>query len=98
MDKYYGELVKIYLEEYKYFKTIQLRKNITLDKFILKNPIKRLNPVLNNVSVFNEYLKMDYYMIEIEVPFIKDINAYIVSKKNKKILERGYTNETPCTI
>jgi len=98
IDKYYGELVKIYLEEYKYFKTIQLRKNITLDKFILKNPIKRLNPILNNVSVFNEYLKMDYYMIEIEVPFIKDINAYIVSKKNKKILERGYTNETPCTI
>jgi hemoglobin-like flavoprotein len=98
MDQFYGELVKIYLEEYKYFKTIQLRKNITLEKFILKNPIKRLNPILNNVSVFDEYLKMDYYMIEIEVPFIKDINAYIVSKKNKKILERGYTNKTPCTI
>ena len=98
IDKYYGKLVKIYLEEYKYFKTIQLRKNIIIPKFTLKNPIKRLNPLLNNISIFSQYLKIDYYMIEIELPFIKDINVYIVSKKNKKILERGYTNQIPCTI
>ncbi len=39
-------------------------------------------------------------MIEIEIPFIKDKNVYIVSKKDKKILKRGYTNDMnmPCTI
>ena len=73
MDKYYGNLVRIYLEEYKYFKVIQLRKNIVLPRFTLKNPIKRLNPLLNNVIVFSEQLKMDFYMIEIEIPFIKDV-------------------------
>ena len=29
-DKYYGKLVSTYLEEYKYFKTVQLRKNIKI--------------------------------------------------------------------
>ena len=98
MDRYYGELVKIYLEEYKYFKIVQLRKNIVLSKFILKNPIKRLNPLLNNVIVFSEQLKMDFYMIEIEIPFIKDINAYVASKKTNKILERSYTENNPHTV
>ncbi len=99
-DEYYGKLIKIYLEEYKYFKTVQLRKNINIPRFTMKNPMKQLTPLLNNIHIFNEQLNMDFYMIEIEIPFIKDINAYIVSKKNKKILERGYTNKmnTPCTI
>tara|TARA_B100000035_G_C21022176_1_gene564521 strand:- start:544 stop:1698 length:1155 start_codon:yes stop_codon:yes gene_type:complete len=98
MDRYYGEIVKIFLEEYKYFKIIQLRKNIVLPKFNLKNPIKRLNPLLNNVIVFSEQLKMDFYMIEIEIPFIKDINAYIASKKTNRILERSYTENNPHTV
>ena len=99
-DKYYGELIKTFLEEYKYFKIIQLRKNINIPRFNMKNPMKKLNPLLNNINIFNEYLDMDFYMIEIEIPFIKDINAYIASKKNKKILERGYTDNMnmPCTI
>ncbi len=98
MDRYYGNLVRIYLEEYKYFKVIQLRKNIVLPRFTLKNPIKRLNPLLNNVIVFSEQLKMDFYMIEIEIPFIKDINAYVASKKTNKILERSYTENNPHTV
>jgi len=98
MDKYYGELVKIYLEEYKYFKVIQLRKNIVLPRFTLKNPIKKLKPLLNNVIVFSEQLKMDFYMIEIEIPFIKDVNAFIASKKTNKILERSYTENNPHTV
>jgi hypothetical protein len=99
-DKYYGELVKTFLEEYKYFKIIQLRKNINIPRFIMKNPMKQLTPLLNNVNIFNEQLDMDFYMIEIEIPFIKDINAHIASKKDKKILERGYTDnmDMPCTL
>ena len=99
-DKYYGKLVSIYLEEYKYFKTVQLRKNINIPRFTMKNPMKQLTPLLNNVHIFNEQLDMDYYMIEIEIPFIKDINAHIASKKDKKILQRGYTEnmDMPCTI
>ncbi len=97
-DKYYGELIKTFLEEYKYFKIIQLRKNINIPRFNMKNPMKKLNPLLNNINIFNEYLDMDFYMIEIEIPFIKDINAYIALKKNKKILKRGYTDNMPCTI
>lgn len=98
MDRYYGNLVRIYLEEYKYFKVVQLRKNIILPKFTLKNPIKRLNPLLNNVHIFSEQLKMDFYMIEIEIPFIKDMNAYVASKKTNKILERSYTENNPHTV
>ena len=98
MDRYYGELVKIYLEEYKYFKIVQLRKNIVLSKFILKNPIKKLKPLLNNVIVFSEQLKMDFYMIEIEIPFIKDVDAFVASKKTNKILERSYTENNPHTV
>ena len=99
-DKYYGELIKIFLEEYKYFKIVQLRKNINIPRFSMKNPMKQLTPLLNNVHIFNEKLDMDYYMIEIEIPFIKDINAHIASKKDKKIIERGYTEnmDMPCTI
>jgi hypothetical protein len=37
-------------------------------------------------------------MIEIEIPFIKDINAHIASKKDKKILERGCIDNEPHTI
>tara|TARA_B100001094_G_C17712545_1_gene568106 strand:- start:131 stop:601 length:471 start_codon:yes stop_codon:yes gene_type:complete len=96
-DKYYGGLVKTFLEEYKYFKIIQLRKNINIPRFNMKNPMKKLNPLLNNVNIFNGHLDMDFYMIEIEIPFIKDINAHIASKKDKKILERGFTDNTPHT-
>ena len=66
----------------------------------MKNPMKQLTPLLNNVHIFNEQLDMDYYMIEIEIPFIKDINAHIASKKDKKIIQRGYTEnmDMPCTL
>ena len=97
-DKYYARLVKIYLEEYKYFKIIQLRKNIDIPRFTMKNPMKKLCPLLNNVHIFNEHLDMDFYMIEIEIPFIKDIHAHIASKKDKKILERGCIDNEPHTI
>ena len=97
-DKYYGKLVSIYLEEYKYFKTVQLRKNINIPRFTMKNPMKQLTPLLNNVHIFNEHLNMDFYMIEIEIPFIKDINSHIASKKDKKILERGCIDNEPHTI
>ena len=88
------------VEEYKHFKMIKLKKNIVIKSFSQKNPIKKINPILKNISCFNEYLKMDYIMIEIDIPFIKDKNVYIVSKKDKKILKRGYTNDMdmPCTI
>jgi hypothetical protein len=71
-----------------------------INKIINKDPIKKINPILKNISCFNEYLDMNYIMIEIEIPFIKDKNVYIVSKKDKKILKRGYTNDMnmPCTI
>jgi hypothetical protein len=99
-DIKYDKIVSIFLEEYKYFKIIQLRKNINLPRFKMKNPVKQIYPLLNNISIFNEYLDMDYCMIEIKVPFIKDINVYIASKKNNKILERGYSHniDGPCTI
>jgi len=64
----------------------------------MKNPMKKLCPLLNNVHIFNEHLNMDFYMIEIEIPFIKDINAHIASKKDKKILERGCIDNEPHTI
>ena len=60
--------------------------------------MKRLNPLLNNVIVFSEQLKMDFYMIEIEIPFIKDVNAFIASKKTNKILERSYAENNPYTV
>ena len=41
---------------------------------------------------------MDFYMIEIEIPFIKDMNAYVASKKTNKILERSYTENNPHTV
>ena len=100
LDDEYGSYMHKYIEEYKQFKMIQLKKNIVIKSFSQKNPIKKINPILKNISCFNEYLKMDYIMIEIEIPFIKDKNVYIVSKKDKKILKRGYTNDMdmPCTI
>jgi hypothetical protein len=97
-DKYYAELVKIFLEEYKYFKIIQLRKNINIPRFTIKDPLKKINPLLNNVHIFNQYLNIDFYMIEIEIPFIKDINAYVASKKTKKILERDCDDNNPYTV
>ena len=97
-DKYYAELVKTFLEEYKYFKIIQLRKNINIPRFTMKDPLKKINPLLNNVHIFNQYLDMDFYMIEIEIPFIKDINAYVASKKTKKILERDCNDNDPYTL
>ena len=100
LDEEYGAYMHKYLEEYKHFKMIQLSKNIVVKTFTQKNPIKKINPILKNISCFNEYLDMNYIMIEIEIPFIKDKNVYIVSKKDKKILKRGYTNDMdmPCTI
>ena len=102
LDEEYGEYMRIYLKEYQIFKKIQLAKNVKVEPFIQKNPMKKLNPILKNISCFNEYLEIDYYMIEIELPFIKDKNVFIASKINDKIkiLERGYIKymDTPCTI
>ena len=101
-DIEYGEYMRIYLSEYKDFKKKQLEKNISIEVISNKHPIKKIYPLLTNINCFNEYLDIQYCMIEIEIPFIKDINVYI-GKKNKKkiqILERGYVDglDTPCTI
>jgi len=97
LDNEYGGYMKLYLEEYKNFKCQQLSKNILIEAFHQKNPIKKINPLLKNISCFNEYLDIDYYLIEIEIPFIKDKNVFIASKKDKKILQRGFM-DMPYTI
>ena len=76
-----------------------LSKNIQLDNFKQKNPRKKINPLLTNISCFNQYLDVNYCIIEILIPVIKDNQACIILKKDKKIklLERGYIKNNPCT-
>lgn len=99
LDNKYNKHVNIFLDEYKGFKKLMLSKNIHLDNFKQKNPRKRINPLLTNISCFNQYLDVEYCIIEILIPVIKDNQACIILKKDKKIklLERGYINNNPCT-
>ena len=99
LDDKYDKHVNIFLDEYKVFKKLMLSKNIHLDNFKVKNPRKKINPLLTNISCFNEYLDLDYCIIEILIPVIKDNQACIILKKDKKIklLERGFINNNPCT-
>lgn len=94
-DRYYGSLLNIFLLEYKEFKNIQLSKNIEVGKYSLKQPIRKIKPLLNNISCFNQYLDEIYCMIEIRIPFIKDIKAFIALRKNEKmcILERDFNKD-----
>jgi len=101
-DQNLSDNLQVFLDEYKEFKKIKLSKNIKVTRITSKHPIKNIRPFLKDISCFNEYLDIDYCMIEINIPFIKDIYAFI-GKKNKdstiKILQRGFIKnlETPCT-
>ena len=88
-------MLNIFLLEYKEFKNIQLSKNIEVGKYSLKQPIRKIKPLLNNISCFNQYLDEIYCMIEIRIPFIKDIKAFIALRKNEKmcILERDFNKD-----
>lgn len=99
LDSKYKKHVNIFLDEYKEFKKLMLSKNIHLDNFKQKNPRRKINPLLTNISCFNEYLDVEYCIIEILIPVIKDNQACIILKKDKKIklLERGFSNNNPCT-
>lgn len=99
----YGNLFEIFLEEYKNFKEIQLKKNISIKKIKKKNPLKKLNGYMNNVSCFNNYLHnnidIKYILISINIPIIKDKNVFLGYKKNNniKIIQRGFDSQ-PFTI
>ena len=100
-DKFFGDYMTHYLADYKTFKKMKLDKNIEVPTISPKHPIKKMNPLLKNISCFNQYLSVRYCMIEIRLPFIKDKNVYIAKKNNKgfEILERDYIEELdmPCT-
>ena len=105
-DKYYGEKVNKFLEYYKEFKDMMLNKNIKIEPFILKDPIRKLNAVLKNITCFSEqfYKNNDiiYIMIEINLPIIKDNKVYLglKHKGNVKIIKRTYeyNMNMPCTF
>tara|TARA_B100000123_G_C25683358_1_gene407465 strand:- start:85 stop:1038 length:954 start_codon:yes stop_codon:yes gene_type:complete len=105
-DKYYGEKVNKFLEYYKEFKDMMLNKNIKIEPFILKDPIRKLNAVLKNITCFSEqfYKNNDiiYIMIEINLPIIKDNKVYLglKDKGNIKIIKRTYeyNMNMPCTF
>lgn len=104
-DIYYGEKINEFLEHYKDFKNIMLKKNITLEPFIRKNPMKRLKSHLKNVSCFSEQFynnnEVMYIIIDIQLPIIQDKKVYIgfKEKNNIKIIKRTYENtmNMPCT-
>lgn len=104
-DTYYGEKINEFLEHYKNFKNIMLKKNITLQPFIRKNPIKRLKSHLKNISCFSQqFYKNDnilYIVVEIELPIIQDKKVYLgLKEKNDiKIIKRTYeyNMNMPCT-
>ena len=95
-DIYYGNIIKIFLEEYKIYKHIQLTKNKKVKKFKKRNPKRKLNGLLKNISCFNQYLfennEIEYIMISISLPIIKDKNVFIGFKGNSEIqiLQRSY--------
>ena len=94
-DKYYGNLIKIFLDEYKYFKQIQLSKNIKVKKFKKRNPRRKLNGILKNISSFNQYLyknkEIEFIVINIALPIIKDKRVFIGVKNDVdiQILQRS---------
>lgn len=104
-DKYYGEKINLFLYYYKDFKNIMLEKNISIEPFCKKPPIKKINSILKNISCFSEqfYFNNDifYIMIEIQLPIIKDKRVYLGLKqdKNIKIIKRTYeyNMNMPCT-
>ena len=105
-DKYYGEKVNDFLEYYKKFKEITLEKNIKIEPFIQKDPIRKLNAVLKNINCFSEQFNKNkdiiYIMIEINLPIIKDNKVYLGLKEkgNIKIIKRTYeyNMNMPCTF
>ena len=105
-DKYYGEKVNKFLEYYKEFKDMMLEKNIKIEPFILKDPIRKLNAVLKNINCFSEQFNKNndiiYIMIEINLPIIKDNKVYLglKQKDNIKIIKRTYeyNMKMPCTF
>ncbi len=105
-DKYYGEKVNDFLEYYKKFKAITLEKNIKIEPFIQKDPIRKLNAVLKNINCFSEQFNKNkdiiYIMIEINLPIIKDNKVYLGLKEkgNIKIIKRTYeyNMNMPCTF
>lgn len=105
-DKYYGEKVNDFLEYYKKFKEIMLEKNIKIEPFIQKDPIRKLNAVLKNINCFSEQFNKNkdiiYIMIEINLPIIKDNKVYLGLKEkgNIKIIKRTYeyNMNMPCTF
>ncbi len=105
-DKYYGEKVNDFLEYYKKFKAITLEKNIKIEPFIQKDPIRKLNAVLKNINCFSEQFNKNkdiiYIMIEINLPIIKDSKVYLGLKEkgNIKIIKRTYeyNMNMPCTF
>ena len=105
-DKYYGEKVNDFLEYYKKFKAVTLEKNIKIEPFIQKDPIRKLNAVLKNINCFSEQFNKNkdiiYIMIEINLPIIKDNKVYLGLKEkgNIKIIKRTYeyNMNMPCTF
>ena len=105
LDNYYGEKMKDFLKNYKDFKSKMLKKNIIIEPFCRKSPNLKLNSLLKNVSAFTKQFydndEVIHIMIQVELPFIKDKNAYLGLKENKgvKIIKRTYeeTMDMPCT-
>lgn len=104
-DKYYGELIKQFLNEYKEFKFEQMKKNIKVKKINKKSPINKLNGLLSDISCFSNYLydndKIVYIMISISLPIIKDKNVYLGFKNlnsDIKILSRTLAGIYPSTF
>ena len=97
--------MKDFLKNYKNFKSIMLKKNIIIEPFCRKSPNLKLNSLLKNVSAFTKQFydndEVIHIMIQVELPFIKDKNAYLGLKENKgvKIIKRTYeeTMDMPCT-
>ena len=106
LDNYYGEKMQDFLKNYKNFKSKMLKENISIEPFCKKSPNLKLNPLLKNISPFTKqfYNNKDviHVMIHIELPFIKDKNAYLGLKENKcvKIIKRTYEEnmDMPCTL
>ena len=95
----YGTYFKIFLEEYNIFKRIKLSKKISIKKLKNKNPIKKLNKILSDISCFNRYLydnkDIIYIMICISLPIIKDKDVYLGYKTEDDIIivQRSYDTQ-----
>ena len=101
LDLIYGERMRIFLQRYKEFKIMKLKKNIIIEPFQKKSPKLRLNPLFKNTNCFTKLNNnVIYLMIQIELPFIKDKKVYLGLKDKKKIriIKRTYepNMNTPC--